>query len=278
MRLGPASSTRLATFLLAAALGLAGRANAHPALEARIAELTRRIGARPGDASLLVQRAGVHREHQDWAAARKDIAAARAIDPGLPGLDLETGLLLEEEGDCASAIGMFDAALAAKPGDAATLAARGRCHAATGHADLAAADLGAAIAAVPPPARPQPDLYVERARLLLSLAPRPRLEEALATLDAGISRLGAIPTLVKSALEIETRLGRHDAALARLDAAALPPAEKLVLRGEVLHAAGREAEARAAFDDARASLAQPGRRHTPLDAELAARLAKAGAP
>ena len=76
------------------------------------------------------------------------------------------------------------------------------------------------------------------------------IDVALQGLDEGLERLGQPITLLLYAIDLELELGRHDAALARLDRIASRADRKetwLVRRGEILEQAGRPAEARAAY-------------------------------
>jgi tetratricopeptide (TPR) repeat protein len=149
--------------------------------------------------------------------------------------------------------------------------------------ELAIDDLDLAIAAHPNPA---PEWFLDRARLELAGGPESR-ERALAGLDQGIDRLGPVPALSALALELELDLGRHEAALARLDRiepAGAGRAHWLVRRGDVLNHAGRATEAWVAWSEALELLGDlpPGRRDSPATQALASRLrlalAKAGQP
>jgi hypothetical protein len=73
-------------------------------------------------------------------------------------------------------------------------------------------DLRAALAANP---EAQPDLVVEVAQ---ALACGGLADEAVRVLEAGVKRLGPIPSLQLKILEVELNAGRYDSALSRLDA------------------------------------------------------------
>ena len=68
------------SILLAVIIGLAPAALAHPSLDARIAELSRRIAKEPAEAEPLLQRADAHADPADWLLARTEVEAARALD------------------------------------------------------------------------------------------------------------------------------------------------------------------------------------------------------
>jgi predicted negative regulator of RcsB-dependent stress response len=72
-------------------------------------------------------------------------------------------------------------------------------------------------------------------------------------LDEGIKRLGPLVTLQLTAIDLELRRRNYNAALARLDEITSQSDRKetwLVRRGEILKLAGRQEEARAAFNAA----------------------------
>ena len=98
---------------------------------------------------------------------------------------------------------------------------------------------------------PEPEIYLERAKVLAGDAGD--IPEALRGLDEGIERFGPLVTLQLAAIDLEIRLKNYDAALTRLDLITAQSERKetwLVRRGEILKAAGRNEEARAAFNAA----------------------------
>ena len=103
------------------------------------------------------------------------------------------------------------------------------------------------------------------------------LTRALHSLDEGIVRLGPIVTLELEAIEVELRLNRYDAALARVDRISAQTPRKdswLARRGAILERAGRLDEAHAAYRAALdAATSQPERiQHTGASMALVARL------
>jgi tetratricopeptide (TPR) repeat protein len=231
--------------------------SAHPASEIRIDDLTRRIAADPGNAALYIERGDLHRERRDWEAARADYAASRRLDPRLPAVDLRLGYLAYETGRHDEAIAALDRYLAASPDDAAALALRAAARAAAGRHLDAADDYRRAIALLDAGgSAPPPHLYLGRAAALAA-AGDAHLPDAVRSLDEGIDRLGRPVTLEFMALDLEMRLGRFDAALARVDdrlAAARRSGPWLIKRGEVLERAGRYEAALAAYAGAREDL------------------------
>ena len=92
---------------------------------------------------------------------------------------------------------------------------------------------------------------------------RDAIEQALRSLDEGLARLGPIVTLELEAIDLELRLNRHDAALARLDGITARAPRKdswLARRGAILERAGRPDQARAAYRAALDSLTSQSER------------------
>ena len=220
---------------------------AHGDLDLQIAEITRRIERAPGDASLRLRRAELHRAHEDWPAAIADLRRAGELGPGLAAVDLSLGRTWLQAGDPARALEAVDRFLARLPEHAEGILERARALAALRRRPEAAAEFTRAIERL---AVPRPEHYLERARVLAGLG---RREDAIRGLDEGLRRLGGAVALEVEALELEAESGRIDAALGRVAriAAASPRKETWdVRRGELLLSAGRRAEARDAFASA----------------------------
>ncbi len=255
--IGAAAAAPLALLLaiLAAAPGVA-----HVAIDEQIAELTRRIEADPGDASLYLRRGELRRLHGEHGAARADYETARRLEPAMAAVDLCLGTLLLEAGRPDEAAAALDAFLNRRPDDPEGLAARGRARTRLGRHLEAAEDFTRAIAQHREPASPRPELYLERARAL-SAAGDAWLEEALRGLEQGAERLGRPVALVLAAAEIERRAGRPADARQRLES--VGP-----------HAAG--AAARAAFRDPEVAAAQVAARASEVAAARVATRAPHG--
>jgi tetratricopeptide (TPR) repeat protein len=139
---------------------------------------------------------------------------------------------------------------------------RARARRALGDLPGAVADYDAVLAD-----KPDPDLGLERARLLADTGRDADRQEAVAGLDALMTRLGPVVTLELEAVALLERGGNHDAALARVDEAIARPPHLtlwLVRRADLLRHAGRLAEAREAYRDARVRLERlpPARRQS----------------
>lgn len=231
--------------LFALTLGCPPGGVAHSDLDQQIAGLTGRIEREPGSAVLYFRRGELHRAHRDWPAALADYDRAARLDPGLAAVDLARATVAIETGAPQTALAAVERFLARQPDHAEGRALRARVLAALGRPLEAAEDWRRAIAASN---SPRPDLYLDRARALAS--DERKMDEAVATLDEGLRRLGSVVTLDLAAMDLELHQRRYEAALARLDrlAAASPRKELwLVRRGEILEHAGRLAEARAAY-------------------------------
>ena len=209
-------------------------APAHQGLRDQIEELDLLIAREPGDVGLYLRRGELHRAHGDLDSALRDFDRARTFDPVFAEAAFHLGRALLDAGRPADATRALDPALLLRPDHVGALVVRGRALARLGR-------------------------HVEAAG-----APHPM--EALRGLDKGISRLGPAVSLQLAAIDLEVRLGRHDDALARLEVAAARSriqGQWLARRGGILLAAGRPAQARAAYEAALASIrALPARRRS----------------
>jgi tetratricopeptide (TPR) repeat protein len=245
--------------LLAGALLLsAGGGTAHEALEHQIEELTARLATAPTP-ELYLRRADLYRQRRAWEPALADLARAGSLDPGLVVIHRSRAEVLLDAGRPDRALPEIEAFLAGQPAAASGRVLRARILAGLGRSAAAAAEYTRALAALAqqsPNEPPNPQLYVDRARLLAA-DPASR-EEAIRGLDEGIGRLGPVVSLELPAIELERALRRFDRALARvqeLSRGARRQEPWLVLRGEILAAAGRDAEARQAYCSALAAIA-----------------------
>jgi tetratricopeptide (TPR) repeat protein len=210
----------------------------------------------------------LHRAHQDWVAAGVDFDKAQELDETFIITELLRGEMLADAGRLAEAAAALDRFLKQCPDSAPGFTARARVHAREKRWAAAADDFGRAIEFARPP---NPELFIERAQAFRAAG---RLDDAIATLDTGLAKLGALITLTILAIDCEVEAGRLDAALARLakvvDTA--PRKERwLFRRGELLEKAGHSEAAREAYTAAQAALAKlpPERRATAAMEKLA---------
>jgi tetratricopeptide (TPR) repeat protein len=244
-----------ALLALCALLALAApHAAAHQEILDQLEDLNERIEKEPGAAQLYLERGEVHRIRRDWDAAVADYRVARELSPDLTLVDFCWGRMELAAGHPVQAVSMLARYLLQRPEDGAALEVRGRAHLALAQYGTAAGDFERALELTPEDVRPSLHLYLERAR-----AQRAAGEPAAALqgLEEGLARLGGAITLELEALELERELGRTDAALARLQrlaGVAQRPEPWLVRRGALLEQAGRAAEARQAYRQAREGL------------------------
>ncbi|HEX5886893.1 MAG TPA: tetratricopeptide repeat protein [Pyrinomonadaceae bacterium] len=223
-------------------------ARAHEGLHEQIVAITAKIKRDPKNASLYLQRGELHRLHRDWARASADYDRAARLQPDLKIVDLARGKMFFESGRLQRAKFTLDRFLRNQPNHFEGLITRARVLAKLGaHSDAVNA-FTQALAASPVP---DPELYIERAQVLAG--DEQRASEALTGLDEGIQKLGPLVTLQQAAIDLELRRRNYDGALSRVDLIAAQSERKeawLVRRGELLKLAGRDEEARAAFNAA----------------------------
>lgn len=232
--------------LLVAPLGL----HAHPEVEAALARLNPLIAARPDDAALYLERGQLYLRHEAWLEAEANFLRAAELQPSLSGLERARGELALARREPAAARDHFQRELASHPADAETRILRARALLALGNAAAAIADYDQALATL---AAPTPELVLERS----ALGPTP--SEALAVLDRFLAQLGPAMALELRALSLEETLGRHEAALRRVDRLAASAERRegwLKRRGDILRRAHRTSEAHAAYSEAMSDLAR----------------------
>lgn len=221
---------------------------AHEGLHEQIVAITAKIKRDPKNASLYLQRGDLHRLHRNWARAAADYDRAERFQPSLKIVDLARGKLFFESGRFQRAKVTLDRFLSQQPDHYEGLITRARVLGKLGLRTGAAKDFTRALNVSPVP---EPELYLERAGVLAG--DDQRISEALSGLDEGITRLGPLVTLQLAAIDLELRRKDYDSALARLDRIAAQSPRKetwLVRRGEILKLAGRDEEARTAFNAA----------------------------
>lgn len=266
------AGTTLRLALLAMLLTLPQLMHAHGDLDVQIDEVSAEIDARPTDAQLYLKRAELYRNVEHFLFASDDLEQAEKLDPALPLVHLARARNFLEWGKPTEGLPEVERYLEAKPeGQLATLAheVRGHLLAAVNRPQEAADEFSLAISSA---ASPTPDLYMYRVAAY-EAAGEQNLPSALASLEEGVARLGPIVSLMQPALELEIRLHRYDAALARIDrlSATLPRAEAwLARRGEVHLLAGDRDQARASFEQALERLAalSPRQRDTQATQQL----------
>jgi predicted Zn-dependent protease len=239
----------------------------------QIVLLTEDIAKDPKNPELYFRRAELHRAHQDWDSAYADYERVSALDPRMTIVDLGRGKMFLEANWPNSAKLTLDRLLATHTNNVEGFATRARALVKLNERVAAARDYTSAINFS---TEPRPELYLERAQALTGEG-KEQFESALKGLDEGIEKLGPLVTLQLYAIDIEIKQGRHDAALQRLDRVSAQSPRKetwLARRGEILQQAGRQQDARKAYQDALTALDKlpPARRNVPAMVELEKRL------
>ena len=245
-------------------------AHGHPGLDEGIAQATAEILARPEATAPRLQRADLYRQHGQFEAALADLTAAEKRDSQLNVVMLARAEVFNDAGELTNALAAVDRFIGVGTNNSRAFILRARCEFKLQCVEGAIADYTRAVEKTP---KPEPDIFLERARAQAALG---RLAEAVKGLDEGMARLGAVPSLELAAIEYERQQGSFVAALGRVDKiiARHPVKEPwLVLRGEILAQAGRLAEGRDAFQQALAGIDNypASRRNLDLTAQLQAR-------
>ena len=226
-------------------------ARAHGDLHIGIYELTLQIEKEPG-AELYLKRGDLYRQDTNYPAALADLERAAELNPSLAAVRLCRGHTQFEARQYRLALPPLNQLLSGCPDHPAARLLRARTCVALGDHASAVKDYDHLVAITP---FPPPDCYLERAESLKSLG---KEQEAIRSLDEGIARTGNLQTLQQSAICIELRMNRYDAALARVDLI-LPSLQRREFwqarRGDILEAAGRHGEAQRAWREAMASIA-----------------------
>ena len=234
-----------------------------------IVTLTEQIRKDPNNVTLYRRRGDLNRTVQYWDAAHSDYEQAWTLDSKIDDIDFLKGRLFLEANWPASAKVALDRFVTKHKNHVEALIARARALSKLGLPAASAVDYSRALELTP---QAQPELYIERAQTLAAAGPD-SLNDAVQGLDDGIKKLGPVVTLQLTAIDLEVRQKRYDAALARIDtvAAATPRKETwLARKGEILRQAGRPAEAREAYRAALQALESlpPARRNVPATAAL----------
>jgi tetratricopeptide (TPR) repeat protein len=238
---------------------------AHLGTDEQIAILDEQIAAHPDDAALYVRRGELHRHHMDWEAAEADYRHAKQLDDEGTHIHFLLGRLKLDAGDAAGALSHLNRYLTRYPTNVLALVLRARGREQVGRHLFAASDFTLALEHTD---KPLPTYYLERARALeaandklleresserahtLDAADDKWLERAISGLDEGLERLGEPVTLQLLAIDLELKLKRYDAAIARVQKIAASSARQetwTFRRAEILESAGRGIEALSKF-------------------------------
>lgn len=222
-------------------------AHAHGDLHERILKLTAQIAAQPAEATLLLQRADLRRQHGEFPGALADLDAAAKLKTDRCIILLAQTRVFSDAGQITNALRAADEFLALESNSAEAFTLRARARFKANQVQGAISDFTSALGLS---STPEPDVYLERARVQAALG---QLAQAASGLDEGVARLGEVPALQLAAIEYDRQRADFAAAIARVDklVARHPVKEPwLVLRGEILAQAGRLPDAKAAFQQA----------------------------
>ena len=223
--------------------------HSHDELSEQVQAITVHIQREPNNPELYFQRGELLRADSHWRLAELDYLKVKKLDPKMDSADLGLGLVYLQMKKYKQAKQALDRFLLKQPDHAPALVARGH----------ALSKLGNRTAAIEEYTRglelhPDPEIYIERSQLLLE---ENRIQDALASLNQGMERLGPIVTMELYAVELELKLKHFDEALARVDKIADQSERKemwFAKKGEILLLASRKDEARAMYLSAQQAL------------------------
>jgi tetratricopeptide (TPR) repeat protein len=182
-------------------------------LDLRLQAVSQQLSTNSINATLWLERADLHRQHRDFLPALADLTTAEQLRPRWAPVALQRARVLADAGQLAGAIKAASECLTLDEGNADARVIRARCCAELGQLTAAIADMDLVLAA---PARPLPDLYLERARWQSAMG---KTAAAVQGLDAGMVRLGRTPSLLLPTIEYAQQAGDITGALARLEQA-----------------------------------------------------------
>jgi predicted Zn-dependent protease len=262
--------TTVWTLVFASAfLSVSAAVQAQGDLREGIIEFTELIAKQPGNADLYLSRGDLYRSSQEWDRAQADYDYAYRLNPKLEVVDFLRGRLFVEANWPVSGKVSLDKFLARQSNHVEALVTRARASAKLEDRLAASQDYTRAIQLSP---TSPVELYLERAQTLAGKGGEYG-KEALLGLDEAIQKLGPLVTLELAALEIELAQKQYDGALSRIDAIAARSPRKetwLARKGDILRRAGRQEEARAAYQAALNAMDSlpPTRRNVPATVDL----------
>jgi tetratricopeptide (TPR) repeat protein len=226
------------------------RASAHADTPRLLADVGERLRERPSDPDLLMQRGVLYldEEYANYPQAIADLTAALRAPGHTEALIFRATAYLRTERH-ALALQDLDRYVATGRPDARAFEHRAEARRALGQRGAAVEDMARASRLAP-----TPDQYFRRAEWLEQDG---RAVDAVTALHEGFERLGAPAELAVPLIEQAVRARKHDVALAtiaRMESQAGRPEPWRLRRAQVLAAAGRVPEARAAFIDLLASI------------------------
>jgi tetratricopeptide (TPR) repeat protein len=222
---------------------------AHEGLHEQIEAVTKEIRSNPNDADLYLRRGELFRWHGDAKKALSDYATAVRLNPALDIVDLYRGHLYSDRHEFGIGRKYLDRFLLKHPDHVDGHLTRARMLVATRNYPAAVQDYSEAIRHAP---EATPEFFIEKSEATSAQGPA-HWADAIDSLDDGIEKLGPLVTLQLPAIDLELKRNHFDTALQRLDTLIAQSERKeswLFQRGQILQKAGRNAEAKAAFESA----------------------------
>lgn len=212
----------------------------HPGIHHDIERVTAALASQPDNVALLIERGYYERLAGQFAASLADLDRAEKLAPTNTDIAAQRGQTLAAMDRSSDAERELTRFIDSGRSSAAVLADRARIRAKSARPEEAIADYSAALAL-----GPDVEIYLERAAVEESQG---RLSRAAAGLREGIDQLGGAIVLRERLVDVEVQRKQYDAALRVIDdQIAVSPVKTTwyLKRGDVLAAAGREAEAKA---------------------------------
>ena len=190
---------------------------------AELAEMNRRLAAKPDDAEALIHRGWLFTQQKKWPEAIADLEQSLRLRPGDSDACWLLGQAYQETGNLAGALAAFSRLLERTPDDRDARFQRGLLALALGQPDLAIGDFSRILAA-------EPDLDRARYRRAQALIRLGRHREALADLDILIPKYPNDYALYQLRGIVREALGDHEQARAdREKASSLLPKDPMAL-------------------------------------------------
>jgi tetratricopeptide (TPR) repeat protein len=254
---------------------LLATAQAHGPGSEQIDRITALISSEGESPHMYAERARVYQDNQHYREALADYERAAQLDPDHAGYDLDRARVFYATGEYLSALDYVDLFLVREMPTVESLLLKARVHRKLKQSSEAIDAYRMALEDVRSvDERPLPEWYIEYSDTLAAAGAH---KEAVHVLQAGIGILGPLSVFQLRAAELEVGLGDFDAALRRIDSVMQQSQRKdvwLSRRGDILLAAGRDAEARQTYRQALDALQRlPLRlRNLPVSTELASAL------
>jgi tetratricopeptide (TPR) repeat protein len=188
-----------------------GTAFGHPGIGDRIHLLDDEITNHPDNQYFYIQRSLAHSENGSPQKAMQDIQRASTLGDTVNAAFVR-GVVLYRQGNFNGARQSFDQYLAAYPEHVESLEYRARLLRDAGQNKAALADFLSLFALN---SAPNPGLYISAADLMVTL-PSYGADAALALLDTGMTKLGAVTQLQRHAIALEQHREHYSAAINRM--------------------------------------------------------------